>query len=90
MAEDVAAQITPNQMWAARLLLGWSRERLASYAEATATFVYKYETEGRVMMMFSRERSFDGLAAIRGTLEAAGVEFINCGEPCVKLKRQPD
>ena len=39
------------------------------------------------MTMFSRERSFDGLAAIRGTLEAAGVEFDNGGEPGVKLRR---
>lgn len=87
MTEAAATQITPNQMWAARLLLGWSRERLASHAGTTGPFVYAYETEGRVMTMFSRERSFDGLAAIRGTLEAAGVEFDNGGEPGVKLRR---
>lgn len=40
------------------------------------TFVWTYENEGRVMRMFSRERSLDGLTAIRVALEAAGVEFI--------------
>ena len=78
-------QITPKQMWDARLLLGWTRERLASVAGATGQFVYTYETDGRVMTMYSRERSFDGLAAIRAALEEAGVEFTNEREPGVKL-----
>ena len=39
------------------------------------------------MTMFSRERSFDGLAAIRTALEQAGVEFTNGGEPGVKLRK---
>ncbi|MGI4806876.1 MAG: hypothetical protein ACRYF2_02075 [Janthinobacterium lividum] len=42
------------------------------------------------MTMFSRERSLDGLAAIRATLEAAGVEFTNGGETGVKLKRKDE
>ena len=89
MTEVAAAHITPNQMWAARLLLGWSRERLAGYADTTGSFVYTYETESRVMTMFSRERYFDGLAAIRIVLEAAGVEFVdeNGGGAGVRLRK---
>lgn len=90
MTETALVQITPQQMQAARLLLGWSRERLAMFAETSGDFVVKYETQGRVMTMYSRERSFDGLAAIRAALEAAGVEFNNGGEPGVRLKRQPE
>lgn len=57
------------------------------FAETTGSFVVKYETQGRVMTMYSRERSLDGLAAIRSTLEAAGVEFTNDSEPGVKLRK---
>ena len=78
---------TPQQVWAARLLLGWSRERLAARSGTTMTFVWTYENEGRVIKMYSREQSLDGLAAIRSTLESAGVEFIeeNGGGPGVRL-----
>ncbi|MGI4792919.1 MAG: hypothetical protein ACRYG8_02315 [Janthinobacterium lividum] len=82
-------QLTPQEMWAARLLLGWSRERLAARSGTTMTFVWTYENEGRVMKMYSREQSLDGLAAIRGALEAAGVEFTNDGKPGVK-RREPN
>ena len=69
--------ITPEQMRQARVLLGWSRTRLAALSETTGSFIVFYEDEGRVERMFSRERSFDGLAAIRAALEAAGVEFVD-------------
>lgn len=85
---SVKPQITPQQMWAARLLLGWSRERLAGRAGTTAVFIWTYENEGRVMRMVSREQSLDGLAAVRATLEAADVIFTNEGRPGVNLKRQ--
>ena len=84
---DEAIQITPNQMWAARLLLGWSRERLAGLAGTTATFVWAFETEGRVMRMSSREPSLDGLAAIRAVFEAGCVEFTDGDHPGVKLAK---
>lgn len=84
---DAAVQITQQQMWAARLFLGWSRERLASFAGTTGSFVFAYENEGRVMTIFLRERSLDGLAAIRTALEQAGVQFTNGGKPGVKLRK---
>ncbi|RYF10286.1 MAG: XRE family transcriptional regulator [Oxalobacteraceae bacterium] len=74
-------------MWAARVLLGWSRDRLAAQAGTTRAFVWIYENGGRVMTMFSRERSLDGLAAIRAALEEAGVEFTTGDPPGVQLRR---
>ena len=82
------SKLTPQQVWAARLLIGWSRDRLAAQSGTTTPFVWTYENEGRVMKMFSREQSLDGLAAIRSTLEAAGVEFTCGGEPGMRLRRQ--
>ncbi|MGI4794901.1 MAG: hypothetical protein ACRYG8_12665 [Janthinobacterium lividum] len=62
---------------------------MAAQSGTTMTFVWTYENEGRVMRMLSREPSLDGLAAIRATLEAAGVEFIeeNGGGPGVRLRK---
>ena len=79
--------ITPQQMRAARSLLGWSRERLAARSDTAAPFVSIYENDGRVANLRSREPLFDGLATIRATLEAAGVTFTNGDEPGVKLKK---
>ena len=39
------------------------------------------------MTMFSRERSLDGLTAIRTALEQAGVEFTDGEELGVKLRK---
>ena len=82
------SELTPQKVWAARLLIGWSRDRLAARSGTTMTFVWTYENEGRVMKMYSREQSLDGLAAIRDALEAAGVEFIveNGGGAGVRMK----
>ncbi len=71
----------------ARSLLGWSRERLAGRAGTTAAFVYTFEVEYRIMNMVSRDRSFDGLAAIRSALEAAGVEFSSDVQSGVRLAK---
>ncbi|RYF14346.1 MAG: transcriptional regulator [Oxalobacteraceae bacterium] len=80
------SKLTPQQVWAARLLVGWSRDRLASRSGTTIAFVWMYEIEGRLTKMYSREQSLDGLVAIRSTLEAAGVEFTeeNGGKPGVR------
>lgn len=81
------SNLTPQEVWAARLLIGWSRDRLAARSGTTMGFVWTYENEGRVMRMVSRERSLDGLAAIRAALEVAGVEFTSGDEPGVKLRK---
>ena len=89
---DPVPPLTPKQMWAARLLLSWSRDRLAGRAGTTRAFVWAYETAGRVTKMASRNRPTDGLATIRAALEAAGVEFIdeNGGGPGVRLAKLVD
>jgi len=79
--------LTPQEVRAARLLLGWPQERLAARSGTTTVFVLTYENEGRIMKMYSRERSLNGLAAIRAALEAAGVEFTNDHPPSVQLRR---
>ena len=78
--------ITSAQLRAARALLKWTGERLA-------------EESGVGLQTIRRSEPMDGPLhmipanawAIRSTLEAAGVEFIdeNGGGPGVRLKRPP-
>ena len=86
---DLVPPLTPKQMWAARLLLGWSRECLAGRAGTTSAYVSAYERDGRVTKMTWRNRPIDGLAAIRTALEQAGVELIeeNGDGAGVKLRK---
>jgi ribosome-binding protein aMBF1 (putative translation factor) len=79
------ARITPQQMRAARELLGWSRERLAAWGETTLSFILTYETEGRVMVTPSRDKDYDAMVAIRTALESAGIDFI--GGNRVRLRK---
>lgn len=73
--------ITPDQCLRARKLLGWTPERLAGRCESSSTTIRLFEKGERPI-------SAEGLAAIRSTLEAAGVEFIleNGGGPRVRLR----
>ena len=68
-------------MRAARGLIGWSQERLATEAAVGIQTVIGFESGGRRR----RKRT---LAAIRAALESAGVEFIarNGGGPGVRLR----
>jgi transcriptional regulator with XRE-family HTH domain len=76
------APITPEQVKAARELLGWTLVRLAARADASELAVRRYENGrgigGRI-----------DLTSIRERLEAAGVEFVgeNGGGPGVRLRR---
>jgi len=76
--------ILPAQLRAARGLVNWSREDLATRAGTTERTVARIELEEGA----AREST---LSAIRAALEAAGVEFIaeNGGGPGVRL-RKPD
>jgi transcriptional regulator with XRE-family HTH domain len=72
--------ITAAQLKAARQLLGWSQSQLAAEARVSPTSVSHYESE--------RRRPSPGIvSAIQRALEAAGVEFLNGGEPRVKLRK---
>jgi transcriptional regulator with XRE-family HTH domain len=68
--------ISADQVRAARALLGWSRDDLADRSGVPARSLARFETfKGRARAKTSR--------AIRGALEAAGIEFIERG---VRLK----
>jgi hypothetical protein len=67
--------ITPEQLRAARLLLGWTRFRVARVSNTTTRFVVAFESSGRVRRILWRPRDFDSLGSIRAALEVAGVEF---------------
>ncbi|WP_431284951.1 helix-turn-helix domain-containing protein [Humitalea sp. 24SJ18S-53] len=72
--------IIPAQLRAARGLLGWSQDQLAAASAVPKRTVARFELgEGA-----PQQRT---IAAIRGALEAAGVEFIkeNGGGPGVRL-----
>ena len=81
--------ITPEQVRQARKLLGYSRYRLGQLSNVTESFIYVFEKTGRVATILWRPRDFDGLASIRASLEAAGVEFIeeNGSGPGVRMRR---
>ncbi|MGI4792918.1 MAG: hypothetical protein ACRYG8_02310 [Janthinobacterium lividum] len=82
-----ALPITPGQVWTARELLRWSRDRLSAESDVSYSFIVNYERSGLVARLFSRERGFDALAAVRAALEAAGVEFTNGDQPSVRLAK---
>lgn len=71
--------ISGPQLRAARALLGWSQARLAEksgVAEITIKVFERGVTDPRVSTM----------TAIIGTIEKAGVEFTNGGQPGVRMK----
>ena len=74
---------TPDQIRAARALLGLSQPAVASAAGVSTMTLKRAEGSG------SPAASSEAVAAIRGALEAAGVEFIaeNGGGPGVRLRR---
>jgi predicted transcriptional regulator len=77
--------ITPAQCRAARGLLSWSQQKLATKAKVGIVTVHQLETG----LSEPRRSTMD---VIRRALETAGVEFIdeNGGGPGVRLrKRQP-
>ncbi len=69
--------MTPYQLKAARALLGWSRLYLALRSATSEHIVTTYEKTGRVAGLHDRTKQDDPIAAIRATLEAAGIEFID-------------
>ena len=89
-AQDALAEagpVTPAQLRAARDLLGWGIQKLAGRSGTTANLVRTYERSGRVAANYGLLASTDPLAAIRATLEEAGVEFINGDASGVRLRR---
>ena len=69
--------MTPDQLRAARALLGWSQLQLGLRSGTSAYVVKKFELTGEVARVHGRLGLTDPLAAIHATLEAAGIEFTN-------------
>ncbi len=77
----IPAKLTPSQIRAARMMLGWTQEELcrrACLSEPTLVQIERGMSHPKAAT----------LAAIEQALEAAGVEFTNGGEPGVKLRRK--
>jgi len=80
--------VTPDQMKAARTLLGWSLTRLRARSGTSVHMVGTFECTGRVTPLYVRGRPTEAVAAIRATLETAGIEFTNGDAPDVLLQKQ--
>jgi transcriptional regulator with XRE-family HTH domain len=72
--------ITAGQLRAARGLVGWSQQDLATVAKVGRATIADFEVGKRAP--YART-----LADLQRALESAGVEFTNGGEPGVKMKR---
>lgn len=81
--------MTPAQLRAARDLLQWGVNKLASRSGTTHHLVRTYESSGRLSANYGRLSPADPLLAIRATLEEAGVEFVEKGEagPGVRMQK---
>jgi hypothetical protein len=79
--------VTPHQVKAARLLLGWSMSRLGMRSGTSVHTARVFERSGQVAKLYCRTERVDAVAAVRATLEAAGVEFTNGGGPGVRLRQ---
>ena len=79
--------MTPDQMKAARTLLGWSQLQLSLRSDTSINVVGTFERTGRAMTVQRRPDLTDPVAAIRTTLEEAGVEFTDGDAPGVRLRK---
>ena len=71
--------ITGEQIYEARKLLGWSRDRMAAKAGMCPNNLRRLEIGAKPV-------SEPEAAALCGALQEAGVAFTNSDEPAVKLK----
>ena len=79
--------MTPDQMKVARRLLGWSVDRLSVYSDSSYQMVHTFERTGRVRTVQRRPNLHDPVAAVRATLEVAGIEFTEGDAPGVRLRK---
>jgi len=76
--------ITGRQLRAARALLGMEQIELAKHSRVAIGTIRRMESfDGEVGARTST------LSQVQKALERAGVEFLNDGQPGVRLKRQP-
>jgi len=79
--------MTPDQMKAARRLLGWSKMQLSLRSDTSVYVVTTYEKTGRVALVQRWLDLTDSVAAIRTTLEEAGIEFTGRDAPGVQMRK---
>src|SRR5271165_639838 len=73
--------LTAGQCRAARALIGWSQDQLSTASRVAKATIASFETSLR----YPQQRTLD---EIQKAFEEAGVEFINGGQPGVRLKPQ--
>ncbi len=79
--------MTPDQVKAARVLLGWSMAKLGIRSGTTTNMVKTFERTGRVTPLRGQGEGFDAVAAVRATLEEAGVEFTDGAASGLRLRQ---
>jgi transcriptional regulator with XRE-family HTH domain len=72
-------EFTPGQCRAARALIGWSQDELATASKVAKATIANFELGKRSPY----DRTLDDL---RGALEAAGVEFTDGNQPGVRMR----
>ena len=82
-----AGRVTPYQVKAARALLGWSKLQLGLRSNTSEYIVTRFEKAGQVAGQYGQAEQSNPIAAIRATLEAAGIEFTNEGTPGVRMRK---
>ena len=75
---------TGNQLRAARALVDMDQATLAEKAGVNINTIGSMEKRGAALLSSSLEK----VRAVMAVLEAAGVEFLNHGQPGVRLKRE--
>ena len=89
-ADPMEAEVmTPDQVKAARMLLGWSQLQLSLRSDTSLSVVTTFERTGRVAIVQRRLDLTDPLAAIRTTLEEAGVKFTKGKAPGITAADTP-
>jgi transcriptional regulator with XRE-family HTH domain len=76
--------MTRAQLRAARALLSWSQERLAHESGISLATIKRLEPGDGLLAT-----KLETADKLRRTLEAAGIEFMNGGQPGVRLRMQP-
>ena len=79
--------MTPAQMKAARLLLGWTQTLLGARSGTSVHAVRMFEWNGKAAKLSGRTNQVDVVAVIRATLEVAGIEFTDGRVPGVRLRK---
>lgn len=76
-------KLSIREIKAARALLGWSQDDLADHSGVSAPTIGRLEAEGGEI-----GGRTDTEQKIRRALEKAGIEFLNGGQPGVRLKKK--